>query len=63
MSTILTSGSYVGFGSSTNKTLTLINFAHRIQMRCTLVRWNPLSIASNYHSKKITKAISMLSTY
>lgn len=48
MSTALTSGSRDGFESHTNiKLWTLIIFAYGIQVRHTLLRWNPMSIATN----------------
>ena len=44
VSTTLQSRSRVGFGSSTYKT-----FMYEIQIRHTLVCWNPLSIANKNH--------------
>jgi hypothetical protein len=35
---------HVGFGSFTNKTLTLITFVYGIQIRHTLVYWNPFQL-------------------
>lgn len=45
------------------KLLTPITFAHRFQLRCTLVYWNPLSIANKSHLRPCNLIIvSILST-
>ena len=52
MSTLVTSAFWFGFGSSTNKTLSPINFKYGIQIRHALVvHWNPVSFANKNHFK------------